>query len=164
MNLEWVRAYPPSPARWGVVVWEAAGLAYLHWTTVRLFGPREDAGWVLAVTFALVWAVGSWQVVRMGLYLRTDALRIRGVLRTRTVPWSAIEAVTVEDVVYRAGPCRIPAGKTVILILRRGDCVNTAMWERGMDFHRRPQVFRAVYRELRRRIADDARCAAEPAS
>jgi hypothetical protein len=164
MNLAWVRAYPPSPARWGVVAWEAAGLAYLHWTTVRLFGLREDAGWVLAVTFALAWAAGSWQVVRMGVYLSTDALRIRGILRTRTVPFEAIEAVTVEDVVYRAGPCHVPAGKAAILILRRGGRVNTTMWERGMDFHRRPQMFRTVCRELRRRIADDGRCAAETKS
>lgn len=156
MNAEWARAYPPSPARWGVVAWEAAGLAYLHWTTVRLFGLPHDAGWLLALTFALAWAAGSWQVLQMGMYLSADALRIRGVFRTRTVRWSTIRAAAVEDVAYRIGPYRLPAGKTVVLILQEGNRVNTAMWAQGMDFYRKPQMFRTVYSELRRRITESA--------
>jgi hypothetical protein len=156
MNGKWARAYPPSLGRWGVIVWEAAGLAYLHWTTARLVDLRDDAGWMLAVIFALVWAAGSWQVVHMGLYLNAGAVRIRGIFRTRTVPWADIQTVTVEDIVYRAGPLRIPAGKTVILTLYHGDRLNTAMWQQGMDFHRRPQMFRTVQQDLRRRVADHA--------
>ncbi|MBU2670973.1 PH domain-containing protein [Actinoplanes bogorensis] len=148
MNGEWARAYPPSAGRWGVIAWEAAGLAYLQWTTVRLFELGSVAAWLLAVTFGLAWAVGSWQVARMGLYLSDAALRIRGVFRTRTVPWSAIGAVSVEDVAY----WRIPAGRAVVLTLRDGTRLNTSLWERGMDFHGRPQMFRSVCRDLRRRI------------
>jgi hypothetical protein len=42
MDGEWARAYPPGPGRWGVIVWEAAGLTYLHWTTVWLFADHAQ--------------------------------------------------------------------------------------------------------------------------
>ncbi|MBM2615210.1 PH domain-containing protein [Actinoplanes sp. LDG1-06] len=152
MSENWQRAYHPGAGRWGVIAWEAAGLTYLHWTTVRLFDLGSAAGWVLAVTFALAWAAGSWQVGKMGLYVSDTGLRLRGVVRTRTVEWVAIEAVTVEEVVERVGPWRVPAGRTIMLTLHDGRRLNTAMWERGLDFHGRADVFRAVYQELRDRI------------
>ncbi|WP_127507674.1 PH domain-containing protein [Actinoplanes solisilvae] len=154
MSPEWDRAYAPAAGRWAVIVWEAGGLAYLHWTTVRLFDLGSTAAWALAGFFAVLWVVGSWQVRLMGLYVSPAALRLRGVIRSRTVPFGEIAAVTVEEVVHRLGPWRIPAGRTVILTLRDGVRLNTAMWERGLDFHRRPAEFHAVYQELRRRIAD----------
>ena len=152
MNAEWSRAYPPSTGRWVVIAWEAAGLTYLHWTTVRLFTLGDATGWLLAAALAVTWAAGSWQVARMGLYLSDAALRIRGVFRTRTIPWPSIAAVTVEDVTYRAGPLPVPAGRTVMLTLRDGTRLNTAMWRRGMDFHNRPQMFHSVCQELPSRL------------
>ncbi|MFI1993031.1 PH domain-containing protein [Actinoplanes sp. NPDC020271] len=149
---EWARAYQPARARWAVIVWEAAGLAYLHWTTARLFGLGADLSVALAVVFALVWVVGSWQVLRMGVYVSEHAVRVRGVVRTRTIPWAEIDGVAVDDVVQRVGPLRVPAGRTVVLALRGGGQVDTAMWERGLDFHHRPQLFRDVCRELRDRV------------
>jgi hypothetical protein len=159
MNEEWERAYPPGSGRWMVIAWEAAGLAYLHWTTVRLFDLAGAGVWVLAAVFAVAWAAGSWQVTKMGLYLSRDALRIRGVFRTRTLVWAGIERVTVEDVHY----WRVPAGKSVILTTRAGERVDAAMWEQGMDFHRRPREFRAVCQELRRRV-DASSCRATVSS
>ncbi|GAA4949796.1 PH domain-containing protein [Actinoplanes utahensis] len=148
---DWVRAWQPARARWAVVVWEAFGLAYLHWTTARLFDLGTDAAVLLAALFLLVWAAGSWQVARMGVYFSEHAVRVRGVLRTRTVPWADVDGVFVDEVVHRAGPLRIPAGKTVFLALRDGGRVNTAMWEQGLEFHHRPQLFREVCRQLRQR-------------
>ncbi|GAA4605495.1 hypothetical protein BJY16_005411 [Actinoplanes octamycinicus] len=159
---DWARAYRPARARWGVIAWEAAGLAYLHGTTVRLFDLDADGSIPLAVVLLLTWIAGSWQVVRMGVYLRAGAVRIRGVMRTRTIPFADIAEVSVEDVVHRVGPLRVPSGRTVFLVLRDGTRVNTAMWQRGLDFHHRPRLFREVCRELRDRVAPHPATALAP--
>ena len=152
MSGDWTRVYPAGPGRWGVIAWEAGGLAYLHWTTVRLFALVPTASWLLAATFALTWTVGSWKILRMGLYLSPGSLMIRGIIRTRTIPWTKIATMTVEEVTYRVGRWLIPAGKSVILTLNNGQRLNAAMWEKGMDFHSHPQTFKSACQTLRYRI------------
>ena len=153
MDAEWSRAYQPSAGRWAVIVWEAGGLGYLQWTSVQLFDLSMGASWLLASTFTVLWIVGSWRIINMGLYLSNCGLLISGIVRNRTIAWESIERMSVEDVTYRLGPLHIPAGKSVIFTLRNGDRVNASMWEKGMDFHSRPQVFRMVCHDLRSRIS-----------
>jgi len=43
------------------------------------------------------------------------------------------------------------SGMTVLIERRDGTTVNTELWAQGVDFHSRPNVFRAVYHELRNR-------------
>ena len=152
MNREWSRAYPPGAGRWGVIAWEAGGLAYLHWTTARLFDLPDAAAWALAAAFLLVWLLGSWRVVRMGPYVSGDALLLRGVFRSRTIPWTDIEDAAAEEITHRLGAFRVPAGRAVVLTLRSGERVTTSVWEKGLDLHRRPDLFGQVCRELRARV------------
>lgn len=99
MDSEWSRAYPTSPGRWGVIVWEAGGLGYLQWTTVHLFDITGSASWVLAAAFAILWIIGSRRIVQMGLYLSESALMIRGIVRTRTIAWTSIEWLSIVTIV-----------------------------------------------------------------
>jgi hypothetical protein len=147
----WVRPYAPGRGRWLIIGWELGGLALVDWTTVRLFelAPRPAA--MLTAALALLWLVGSWRIARMGVYVSEYGVRTRGVVGSRTLRWTQIEHITLDQVVYRVGGLRVPNGTTVVIKCRDGVWVNTSLWVQGIDFHARPHVFREVYHGLRER-------------
>jgi hypothetical protein len=148
----WYRPYSPGRGRWWIVAWEACGLGFLHWTTVRLFDVRPPVSWALAAAVALLWVVGSWRILTMGVYLSDYGLRNRGLVATTTVRWSDVERITIEQVVSRIAGWAVPSGKSIVVTLHDGSRVNTSLWEQGIDFHDRPEVFYALGRELRERL------------
>jgi hypothetical protein len=147
----WVRPYAPGRGRWLIIAWELGGLALVDWTTVRLFelAPRPAA--MLTAALALLWLVGSWRIARMGVYVSEYGVRTRGVIGSRTLRWTQIEHITLDQVVYRIGGLRVSSGTTVVIKCRDGVWVNTSLWVQGIDFHARPHVFREVYHGLRER-------------
>ncbi|GAA0815995.1 PH domain-containing protein [Spirilliplanes yamanashiensis] len=151
MSPAWTRPYTPGTGRWIVIGWEAVSLAALAWTTADMFGLVGTGLTVLAAALAAVWVVGSWRIVEMGVYVSDHGVRIRGLLRTRTLAWSDIQHIWLHRAEHRLGPIRIPSGLTVLIERRDGRTVNTELWAQGVDFHSRPSVFKAVYHELRTR-------------
>jgi hypothetical protein len=151
--VRWVRPYTPGRGRWLIIAWELGSLALLDWTTVRLFelAPRPAAA--LTAGLAALWLVGSWQIICMGVYVSEHGVRARGVIGARTVRWTEIEHVTLDEVVYRIGRLRVPSGTTVVIKCRDGSWINTSLWVQGIDFHARPHAFREVYHGLRERHA-----------
>jgi hypothetical protein len=95
--------------------------------------------------------VGAWRILQMGAYVSLDGLRIRGLLRSRTMQWQEVANVRLHKATHRLGPWEIESGMTVLIERRDGTTVNTELWAQGVDFHSRPTVFRAVYHELRDR-------------
>ena len=154
MRMDWHRPYPPGRGRGLVVAWEFASLAILGWTTDRLFALSVRGTLVLAVALLLAWAVGSWRIMTMGVYVNDTHLRVRGLVRSRTYAWSQIEGFRMLQAVHRAGPLTINSGMTVLVDLRDGRHVNTALWAQGVDFHARPGLFRDVFHDLRLRHAN----------
>jgi hypothetical protein len=153
----WVRPYAPGAGRWWVLGWELFSLAALGWTTVRNFQLDGHAVNVTVLVLVAGWLLGSWRIIRMGVYLG-DGVQIRGLLRTRTLRWDDIAHVWLHTASHKIGPWEIANGMTVLIERRDGSMVNTELWARGVDFHSRPSVFRAVYRELRdRHLAATAR-------
>jgi Bacterial PH domain len=151
VNDDWVRPYAPGTDRWLVIGWEGVALALLAWTTIRLFDLTGPGVRVLAGVLAAVWIVGAWRILQLGAYVGAGGLRIRGLLRSRTLRWQEIAEVRLHRAAHRLGPWQIESGMTVLIERRDGSTVNTELWAQGVDFHSRPKVFRAVYDELRNR-------------
>jgi Bacterial PH domain len=151
MKREWVRPYAPGRGRWLVIAWELGGLAFVGWTTVGLFdlGPRPAAA--VAGTLAVLWLLGSWRILRIGVYLNEYGVRVRGLVGSRTLRWTEIEFFAIEEVVHRLGGFQLPSGNTVRIRCRDGRTVNTPLWAQGIDFHSRPRAFGEVYHALRER-------------
>jgi hypothetical protein len=147
----WTRPYTSGVGRWIVIGWEAASFAALGWTSARLFELSGHAVTVLAGVLAAVWVLGGWRIVEMGVYVSGHGVRIRGLLRTRTIAWQEIGDIWLHRASHRLGPVEIPSGMTVLIERRDGSTVNTELWAQGVDFHSRPSVFKAVYHELRER-------------
>jgi hypothetical protein len=148
---EWVRPYTPGTGRWLVIGWEAVALGLFGWTTIELFGLGSLGIRILAGAIAAIWVVGGWRVREMGVYVSPVGLRIRGLLRSRTLRWAEIEHVRLHRHSHKIGRWEIEGGMTVLIERRDGSLVNTELWAQGVDFHSRPHAFRAVYHELRNR-------------
>lgn len=146
-----MRPYEPGSGRWLVIAWEAVALAMLSWATVRQFDLMGHGVRVVACLLAAVWVVGAWRILQLGVYVSAEGVLIRGLLRTRVMPWPEIATVRIHRATHRLGPWRIESGNTVLLDSSDGETVNTELWEQGVDFHARPKVFRAVYQEIRTR-------------
>jgi len=147
----WIRPYTPGPGRWLVIAWEAAALALLAWTTVRQFNVTGHGVKLVACTMAALWVIGAHRILRMGAYVGEAGLRIHGLLHSHTTSWRDVDQIRLHRATHRLGPWRIEAGLTVLVDRRDGSTVNTELWAKGIDFHSRPNVFRAVYQELRAR-------------
>jgi hypothetical protein len=150
-DVDWVRPYTPGTGRWLVIGWEAVALTLLAWTTIRQFDLTGHGIRVLACTIAAIWVIGAWRILQMGAYVGPAGLRIRGLLRSRTMHWQEIAHVRLHRAVHKVGPWEIESGMTVLIERRDGSTVNTELWAQGVDFHSRPKVFQAVYHELRNR-------------
>jgi hypothetical protein len=148
---QWIRPYTPGTGRWLVIGWEAIALGLLGYSSVHQFDLTGPGARVLACVLAAFWAVGAGRILQMGAYLGADGLRIRGLLRSRTMRWRDIAHVRLHRATHRLGPWAIESGMTVLIEQRDGSMVNTELWAQGVDFHSRPKVFRAVYHELRDR-------------
>ncbi len=145
----WVRPYEPGSGRWLVIAWEAVALAMLSWATVRQFDLMGHGVRVVACLLAAVWVVGAWRILQLGVYVSPEGVLIRGLLRSRVMRWREIAGVRIHRARHRLGPWEIESGNTVLLERMNGETVNTELWEKGVDFHSRPTVFRAVYQEIR---------------
>ena len=146
---KWQRPYEPGAGRWLVIAWEAAALALLGWSTVRRFDLTGVGVRMLAVALVVTWALGVWRILRMGVYAGAGGVRIRGLLRSRTLRWQEVAHVRLHKATHRLGRWEIESGLTVLIERRNGSTVNTELWAQGVDFHSRPRVFRAVYHQLR---------------
>ncbi len=147
MTAQWHRPYTPGSGRLVVIAWELGSLALLDWTAVRAFTLSAPGTWLLSGALAALWLVGSWQVLRMGVYVGPAGIRVRGLLGTRTVRWPEVAGIVVER--RSARLLGIELGMNVVIEHRAGGTVSTPLWAEGIDFHRRRPAFHATCRELR---------------
>jgi Bacterial PH domain len=147
----WVRPYPPGTGRWLVIIWEAVALALLTWASIRQFDLIGHGIRALVVGLAVVWGVGAWRIIRHGVYVSSEGVLIRGLLRSRSMHWRDIAAVHLHQATHRVGRWELQRDTTVLIERNDGATVSTELWAQGVDFHSRPSLFRAVYQEIRRR-------------
>ncbi|MGC9671260.1 PH domain-containing protein [Planosporangium sp. 12N6] len=156
MTTHWHRPYSPGPGRWFVVAWELFGLAFFGWTTERALRPSlalTPPG-IIALVVALfaAWVLISYRILRMGVYVSDRGVRVRGLLRTRTVRWAEVERVTVRETRHSIGRFQVAGGLSVQLDPHDGPAIETTLWAQGIDFAFRRDAFHAAYRELRRHL------------
>jgi hypothetical protein len=151
VNESWIRPYTPGAGRWLVIGWEAAALGLLAYSTIHQFGLTGHGIRIVACMLAAIWVIGTARIMQMGAYVGPDGLRIHGLLRSRTMRWRDIAHVRLHKATHKLGRWEIESGMTVLIERRDGSTVNTELWAKGVDFHSRPTVFRAVYHELRDR-------------
>jgi hypothetical protein len=147
----YVRPYSPSSGRWLVIGWEAVALGLLAWATVNQFEISGHGIQVLGCVLAALWVIGAGRILEMGVYVAANGLLIRGLLRNRRLSWQEIAHVRLHKATHKIGGFEIESGMTVLIERRDGSTINTELWAQGVDFHKRPKVFRAVYHELRDR-------------
>lgn len=151
MDETWERPYTPGSGRWLVIGWEAVAISLLAWTSVRQFDLTGHGIRMLAAVLAVGWLAGAVRILQMGVYVGLDGVRVRGLLRSRTMRWSEVAHVRLHKATHKVGAWEIESGMTVLIERRDGSMINTELWAQGVDFHSRPKVFRAVYHELRDR-------------
>ncbi|BAL85533.1 hypothetical protein AMIS_3130 [Actinoplanes missouriensis 431] len=151
MDDDWVRPYPPGSGRWLVIAWEAAALGLLTYATIEQFDLIGHGVRLTACVLAAVWVVGAYRILRHGVYVSSQGVRIEGLLRSRTMRWREVAGVRLHHATHRVGPWRIESGMTVLLERHDGATVGTELWAQGVDFHARPRLFRDVYQEIRNR-------------
>jgi hypothetical protein len=134
-----------------VIAWEFGSLALLGWAAVRAFGLTPPGAALLTVALTALWLVGSWQILRMGVYVGPAGIRIRGLVGLRTLPWSAVAGIVVQRRSSRL--LGIELGLNVVVEYRDGGRLGTPLWAEGIDFHKRRPAFHALCRELRERHA-----------
>jgi hypothetical protein len=141
------------------MVWEFAALAIFGWTTVGLFELGGLRVLALGVGLTALWGLGCWRIARMGVYVSEYGVRVRGLVRSRTIAWRDVEQIRLHEAAHRIGRLEIPSGLTVLIERADGADVPTSLWAQGVDFHRQPGAFRAVYHDLRERHAAALRLA-----
>jgi hypothetical protein len=147
----WVRPYPPGVGRWLVIIWEAIALALLTWASIRQFDLIGHGVRAIAVVLGAVWVIGAWRIIQHGVYVSSEGVLIRGLLRSRILRWRDIAGVHLHQATHRVGRWEVQRDTTVLIERHDGATVNTELWAQGVDFHARPKLFRAVYQEIRNR-------------
>ncbi|MDQ7908372.1 PH domain-containing protein [Phytohabitans sp. ZYX-F-186] len=153
MSFRWLRPYAPGRGRRLIMVWELAALAIFGWTTVELFELGGLPVVALGLGLAALWVLGCWRIARMGVYVSEYGMRVRGLLRSRTMAWREVEHIRLHQAAHRLGRLEIPSGMTVLIERTDGADVPTSLWAQGVDFHNQPGAFREVYHYLRERHA-----------
>ena len=151
VTVQWWRPYTPGRGRWLIIGWELGGLALAHWSTVRLFDITGAGVALLGAALGALWLLGSWRIIRMGVYVSEYGVRIYGLAGSRTLRWRDIAEIALDQPVFRLGSWSLPNGTRVLIKHRNGEFVNTSLWAQGIDFHAQPRVFREVYGLLQER-------------
>jgi hypothetical protein len=136
-----------------VVAWELFGLAFFGWTTEQVLRPTvvltPPAILLLVLGLFAVWVIGSYRILRMGVYVSEHGVRVLRLVGSRTVPWSQVERISVHDTRQTLGRFKIASGMTVLIEPREGAPIETTLWAEGIDFAFRKHAFHAAYQELR---------------
>jgi hypothetical protein len=139
-----------------VVAWELFGLAFFGWTTERMLQPSiawTPPGIVLLVlALFAVWVLASYRILRMGVYVSDQGIRVMRLLGSRTVRWSEVERISVRDTRHSIGRLQVAGGMSVQIEPRSGAPIETTLWAQGIDFAFRRHAFHAAYRELRQHL------------
>jgi hypothetical protein len=139
-----------------VVAWELFGLAFFGWTTERMLQPSiawTPPGIVLLVlALFAVWVLASYRILRMGVYVSDQGIRVLRLLGSRTVRWSEVERISVRDTRHSIGRLQVAGGMSVQIEPRSGAPIETTLWAQGIDFAFRRHAFHSAYRELRQHL------------
>ncbi|MGD3107954.1 hypothetical protein [Streptomyces sp. YGL11-2] len=138
----WRRPYRPGPWRVGTAAafLLLASFVLLSALIIALAGSLPGAA-VCAVVAVLMIAL-ALRLVRVGVWVSARGLRQVHLLRTTTLPWSAVGAVrTAQQPVRWLGLPRTVQGQALIVERDRGGPLRALVTDRNGDFLSRPEAF-----------------------
>nr|WP_202487033.1 PH domain-containing protein [Streptomyces sp. SID8354] len=139
---QWRRPYRPGPWRVAAaaVFLLLASFVLLSALIIALAGSPAGAA-VCAAVGVLVIAL-ALRLVRVGIRVSAQGLRQVNLLRTTTLPWSAVGAVrTVQQPVRWLGLPRTVQGQALRVERTQGEPLRTLLTDRNADFLGRPEMF-----------------------
>ncbi|WP_438485565.1 PH domain-containing protein [Streptomyces sp. S186] len=139
---QWRRPYRPGPWRVGAaaVFLLLASFVLLSALIIALAGSPAGAA-VCAAVGVLVIAL-ALRLVRVGIRVSARGLRQVNLLRTTTLPWSAVGAVrTVQQPVRWLGLPRTVQGQALRVERAQGEPLRILLTDRNADFLGRPETF-----------------------
>ncbi|GAA0941097.1 PH domain-containing protein [Virgisporangium aurantiacum] len=145
----WRRPYRSGLGRWIVALWEGAAMVFLHRTSAELFHLDGRPADILAVVLGAFWVALCVRLARMGVFVGGGGIQIRGLVTRRTIPWRAIERITVQHVSQRVLGLTIPAGRAAVIELRDGGHIDSTLSTEGVDFKFSPKRFVQACTQLR---------------
>jgi Bacterial PH domain len=153
VTTRWRRPYSPGPGRWIVVAWELFGLGLFGWSTAEVLRPSTPLSplgiALLVAALSAVWVIFSYRILRMGVYVSDQGVRVYRLLGSRTVRWSEVDRIMVRDTRHALGPITVSGGMSVQIEPHEGTPIETTLWAEGIDFAFRRHAFHAAHRELR---------------
>ncbi|MCF3146640.1 PH domain-containing protein [Streptomyces platensis] len=138
----WRRPYRPGPWRVGAaaVFLLLASFVLLSAMIIAMAGSLPGAA-ACAAMGALMIAL-ALRLLRVGLWVSAQGLRQVNLLRTATVPWSAVAAVrTRQQPVRWLGLPRTVQGQALIIERTQGEPLRTLITDHNGDFLSRPEAF-----------------------
>jgi hypothetical protein len=108
---------------------------------------------LLVAALFVIWVLFAYRILRMGVYVSDEGVRVHRLIGSRTVRWSEVERITVRDTRHSIGPLRVAGGLSVQIEPQAGAPIETTLWAEGIDFAFRRHAFHAAYRELRQHLA-----------
>ncbi|AIA06274.1 PH domain-containing protein [Streptomyces noursei] len=138
----WRRPYRPGPWRVGAaaVLLLLASFVLLSALIIALAGSPVGAAICAAVAMLVITL--ALRLVRVGVWVSARGLRQVNLLRTTTLPWSAVAAVhTVQQPVRWLGLPRTVQGQALRIERVRGEPLRTLLSDRNGDFLGRSETF-----------------------
>ncbi len=139
---QWRRPYRPGPWRVGMVALLLVLTTYLLVAAmiVEIAGDGARAA-VLAVLAVLVTGLAG-RLLRVGLWVSGDGLRLVSVFRTRTLAWDAVGSVrTAQQPVRWLSLPRTVQGQALLISPDHGDDLPVLLTDHSPDFLGRPESF-----------------------
>ncbi|MFE7314793.1 hypothetical protein ACFU7T_17180 [Streptomyces sp. NPDC057555] len=139
---DWRRPYRPGPWRVGAaaVFLLLASFVLLSALIIALAGAPGGAAVCLVVAVTVI--ALALRLVRVGIWVSARGLRQVNLLRTTTLPWSAVTAVrTVQQPVRWLGLPRTVQGQALRVEQVSGRRLRALVTDRNGDFLGRPEMF-----------------------
>jgi len=123
-----------------------AGAAFTVFLTLFIafgsgrLGPRLVAI-VVIYPFMAVWLTFSWRIAALGAYVSNAGVRLRGFVKTVTIPWDDVSDVRVGDLTIPGWGSSMTGAKSIWIERRSGPAVQTPLNNKSAEFLGRRRVF-----------------------
>jgi hypothetical protein len=154
MTERWRRPYGPGLFRIVAGTFVVFGLGFFALVTWRMFlsidwetssSPVAAAGIWLFMGGCLAFA---WRLFAAGVYVSTRGLRIRNVTSTRTLTWSEVDSIYLDDLRYPGvGRSHIRA-RAIWIKPKNASAVQTVLNDMSAEFLWRRRAFHNAYERL----------------
>lgn len=138
----WRRPYHPGPWRVGGAALLLLLASYVLFSSMIIALAGSLAGAGICVAVAALMIVFAVRMVRRGIWVSSDGLRLTGLFSTTVLKWSDVAQVrTVQQPVRWLGLPRTVQGQALVVTRAQGGPLRTMITDHNADFLARPEAF-----------------------